>query len=258
MKYFIGSVWISYLIFCVLSDLPASKWAYGEKAYSFKAVNFPNVGYFCAADGLLTLDIPPWHCKLRCLQMQNCAALNYNKTTGLCVVLHTPCPLASRWESMEYTMFTGKNHNQCLKWVPFTGSNPTSDRVVESPDGFLACRLHVRTGLFLGHYHKGAKMCWVTDGNIQHDSRNNPAEILTISPECTIGWVNYTAGTPLPPSVIVAGHSYTGDNLYVALIVLPSPLPIVTGYYNVVTGLGHSTAAGRAHHFSVMHLMSLL
>ena len=256
MEYFIASIWKSYLIFCVLPDLPASIWANGEKAYSFKAVNFPNDGYFCPADGLLTLDIPPWHCKLHCLQMQNCAALNYNKTSGLCVLLHAPCTFASRWEGVEYTMFTGRNHDQCLKWVPPNDIKPTSNHAVASPEGYLACRLQIGNGIFLGFYH--TSLCWVTDGSIQHDSRNNPTEILTIPPECTVGWVDYTAGTPLPPSVVVAGHSYTGKNLYVAMVTFHSPLLIVTGYYNVGTGLGYCTGFGKTYHFSVLDLMTIL
>ena len=154
MKYFVDAVWKSYFVFCVLPDLSAWKWAYGERAYSFKAVNFPNVEYYCPADGLLTLDIPPWLCKLQCIQMQKYAALNCNKTTGLLVLLHAPSTLASRWESMEYTMLTGRNHKQCLKWVPFNAINPTSYRAVESPGGFLACRLQIGNGILLSSYHE--------------------------------------------------------------------------------------------------------
>ena len=163
-----------------------------------------------------------------------------------------------RYVTMKYTMFTGRHHGQCLNWVPVAGISPSSDRVVESPEGFLACIIQTNNGTFPGHYGKGWKRCWVTDGNVQHSSRRNPSEILTISPECTVGWSSYTSGTPLPPNAMVAGYYYAGDSLYVAMLTFPNPRPVITGYYNVDSGLGYATSYSKAHKFVIMDLMILL
>ena len=253
-----NAVWKLCVISAALSNTLVLKGVHAIDVYNFKSSNFPNVGYYCPVHGLSTLNIQPQHCILQCLQMQDCVALNYNKTNGLCILLPVPCKLAIQMEGMEYTMFNGRNHEQCLKWIAFVGSNPTSDRVVNSPGGYLACRLQINNGKFIGHYSKSAQVCWATDGNVQHDSRSNQAEILTISPECTMGWVNYTADTPLPPSAMVAGHSYTGENLYVALLQLPNPQPIVTGYYNVGSRHGYATEHTNTRTYVVMDLMVLL
>ena len=241
-----------------LSDTFVLKRVFANDVYNFKSRNFPNVGYYCPVDGLRTPKIQPQHCILQCLQTQDCVALNCNKSDGLCILLPAPCKLAIEMEGMEYTMFNGRNHEQCLKWIPFAGSNPTSDRVVYSPGGYLACRLQINNGKFIGHYSKSFLRCWATDGNVQHDSGSNQAEILTISPECTMGWVNYTVGTPLPPSAMMAGHSYAGDNLYVALLQLPNSQSIVTGYFNVGSSRGYATENTNTHTYVVMDLMILL
>ena len=255
MKYFIVSVWKSYLKLATLPDLYTLKRAFATDTYTFGHSNFPNVGYYCLADGLQIPNIPPRHCILHCLLMQDCATLNYNNTAGLCVLLPTACTLAFRQESTEYVMLTGRNHEQCLKWVPVTESG---GRVVNSTGGFSACRLQVGDGTFLGHFLAQSQMCWATDGNTQHDWIGNPSEILTISPECTMGWMKYTADSPIPPTAMVAGRSYVGDNLYVALLPLPNPHPIVTGYYNVGSRRGYATENGNAHTFNMVDLMILL
>ena len=258
MKKLVNITWKLYVILTALLDFFVFKRTFAYDVYRFKSSNFPNIRYYCPTDGLHTLKIDPRHCILYCLQMQECVALNFNRTDGLCVLLPTPCAVAYRMEGMEYTMMTGRNHEQCLKWVPFTGSNPSSDRVVNSPDGYVACRLQINNGIFIGHCGIQYEICWATDGNIQHDSGSNPCEILTIAPDCTIGWVNYTAGTPLPPTAMVAGRSYAGENLYVAMLMFPSPLPIVTGYYNVGSSRGYATENTNTHTFVVMDLMILL
>ena len=82
--------------------------------------------------------------------------------------------------------------------------------------------------------------------------------MLTISSECTAGWVNYTAGTPLPPSAMVAGRSYAGNNLYVAMFTLPNPQPIITGYYNVGTGMGYTVVGQTVYKYRTVDLLILL
>ena len=258
MKHLVNTTWKLYVVLAVSLELFVLKWCFANEEYSFKSWNFPNVRYYCPIDGLRILKIQPRHCILHCLQMQDCVALNYNKTDGICSLLSAPCTLALRMDGMQYMIFNTRNYDQCLKWVPFTGSNPSSDRVVNSADGYLACRLLINNYKFIGQYSQQRRKCWVTDGNIQHDSISNPSEILTIASECTVGWVNYTAGTPLPPSAMVAGRSYAGDDLYVAMLKLPNPLPIITGYYNAGSNRGYATANTKAHTFSVMDLMILL
>ena len=161
-------------------------------------------------------------------------------------------------DGIQYIIFNNRNHDQCLKWVPLPGSNPSSNRVVKPAHGYSACRLQINNGKFSGHYSEQWQICWVTGGTVQHDSRSNPSEILTIGSECTVGWVNYTAGTTLPPSAMVVGSSYTADNLYVTMLTVPNPLHNIPGYFNVGSSCGYATAYTQTHTFFVMDLMILL
>ena len=136
----------------MLSSLLLIKWVFGMDTYPCESWNFPNVGYYCPADGLKTLEVPPPHCTLHCLQMQDCTAISYNNADGRCVLLPTPWTLALRRQDIDYTIFTGRNHDQCVKWVPFPGSDPTIFRALESPDGYLACRMNINHGIFVGHF----------------------------------------------------------------------------------------------------------
>ena len=253
-----NTTWKLYVVFAASLELFVLKWSFGNEEYSFKSWNFPNVRYYCPVDGLRVLKIQPRHCILHCLQMQECVALNYNKADGLCTLQPAPCTLALRMDGMQYMISNNRNHDQCLKWVPFTGSNPSSDRVVTSTHGYLACRLQINSGIFIGHYSERWQRCWVINGNIQHDSRSNPSEILTIASECTVGWVSYTSGTPLPPNAMMAWHSFAGDSLYVMMLTLLDPLPILMGYYNVGSSRGYATFHTTAHTFIMMDLMILL
>ena len=256
MKYFRLPVWTPYLILAALQRFSVLKCSCAMDTYSFEYENFPNVGYACPTDGRHTLKSSARHCILHCLQTQVCSGLNYNRSGELCVLLPAPCTIAPRKEGMEYTVFTGRNHDQCLKWVPVAEINLSSDRVVESSEGFLACRLKIKNATIPGHYGKHWNMCWATDGNGQRASRSHPSEMLTIASECTAGWVNYTAGTPLPPSVIVAGRSYAGDNLYVAM--LRNPPYIITGYYDVGAGMGYTSVDQTVYQYRKMDLLILL
>ena len=243
-------MWKSYVL------LSAFAFANDGHIYMFKTWNFPNKGYYCPDDELSSLEIPLHHCILHCLQMKDCTALNYNNYVGLCVLLPAPCTLAYQRKGMEYAVFTGRKHSQCLKWVPVRRSD---DRVVKSHDGYLSCRLKVHNGTFLGHYSEPIRRCWATDGEVEYDSRSNPSEILTVSPECTVGWVNYTAGTPLPPSAVMAGQSYAGENLYVVMHMLPiHDGHFITGYYNVGLGMGYVVAFRTPRPTMVMDLLILL
>ena len=119
----------------MFSDLLVTKRIFASDTYNYESWNFPNVGYYCPADGLLTAEIPPYHCTLHCLQMPDCVTLNYNKIAGLCTLLPAPCTLAFRREGMEYLMFNGRTHDPCVKWVPYPGSDLSSLRAVKSPKG---------------------------------------------------------------------------------------------------------------------------
>ena len=239
----------------MFSDLLVTKRIFARDTYNYESWNFPNVGYYCPADGLQTAEIPPYHCTLHCLQMPDWVTLNYNKIAGLCTLLPAPCTLAFRREGMEYLMFNGRTHDPCVKWVPYPGSDLSSLRAVKSPKGEWACRLNVNNAVLLGSFVPKFQKCYVSDGI--NNGVSHYTEIQTISPECTVGWVNYTAGTSLPPTAVVAGRSITGDNLYVAMITLMDYHHTLWGYYNDGMGLGYCTYIS-PHTAVFMDLMVLL
>ena len=225
--------------------------------YIFKISNFPNVDYHCPADGIDYLKLPQQHCILQCIQMQGCAAVNHNRTSGLCTMLPAPCPIGHHAIGMEYTVLTGRRYEQCLKWVPYIADSPLPDVIVISPDGFIACRLFVSNGIFGGHFNHVYQGCWATDGITPGlDATNHAAEILTVPVGCTLGWVKYTAEDPLPPTSLVAGRSYDGDNLYVAMLTLPEFM--LPGYYNAGASLSYATGYNDIFNSTEMDLLVVL
>ena len=136
--------------------------------YTSESWNFPNVGYYCPADGLQTLDAPPRYCTLHCLQMQVCTIISYNNADGRCILLPTPCTLALQRQDMDYVMFTGRNHEQCVKWVQFPGSDPMILGALESPGGYLACRMNINGAIFVLTLYFEIGGCYTTDGGSQY------------------------------------------------------------------------------------------
>ena len=106
----------------------------------------------------------------------------YNNVDGRCVLLPIPCTLALRRQTMDHTIFTGINHEQCMKWVPFPGSYPTIFRVLESPDGYLTCRMNINHGIFVGHFVFQNGGCYATDDSSQYFSLQDPLKSKKILP----------------------------------------------------------------------------
>ena len=80
---------------------------------------------------------------------------------------------------------------------------------------------------------------------------------LDVQPGCTVTWVPFTGGDPLPEGTVEGGFLVvdgTIQHLYIASVMPASYTCAVYGYYNPSTGLGYAEYMG-AHIFTSMNLM---
>ena len=175
----------------------------------------PFHGRYCPTEGIIVPNLA-WHqCKLYCLQQSSCQAVNYDFAANLCTYFITTCPLAINHPNMAFVMFTGRQIEQCIEWIPMEDGNPTQDRSVTVDNERFAARMHKDGNDFIGFWRATLDECYS-----HHDvpftySDGYPCQYLRIRDGCTVYFVNYELGTLLPPTALIGGYTADGLPLYI-------------------------------------------
>ena len=185
----------------------------------------PFHGRYCPTESIITPNLL-WHqCKLFCLHKSTCHAANYNFTANLCTHFTETCPLAISEPSMAFVLFTERQADQCMDWIPKEDGDPTRDRSVTVDDERFAAKMQKDGNDHIGFFRTSLDDCYSRhDAGFKY-SDGYPCQYLRIRDGCTVYFVDYEIGTPLPHNAMIGGYTAVGLPVYIGR---KGPKP---GYY---------------------------
>ena len=182
---------------------------------------------YCAAEGVILPNQSWRQCKLFCLQTVSCEAVNYNVTGNLCAKLPATCTKANNHPGMVFALFTGRTPEQCLEWIPTQDSNLVGDRSVTEENTRFVARMQKDANDFVGYLGMVHYECYSSDDNGKiKSSMGFPCQYLRISNGCTVMFMDYEIGAPLPHMALIGGYTADRRPVYIGLW-----LSIYPGYY---------------------------
>ena len=101
----------------------------------------PFRGRYCPAEGISRPNLS-WHqCKLYCLETSSSEAINYNITDNICTQFSSTCPKAISNSDMAFVLFTDRQPEQCLEWIPKQSGHPVGERSITEDNRRFVARL---------------------------------------------------------------------------------------------------------------------
>ena len=129
-------------------------------------------------------------------------------------------PNAMSQPTMAFGLFSRRQPNHCIEWIP----KPSSSRyfrwdrsVTVDNDNFVA-RMQKDGNYLVSVIPPLKNRCYGRDydGNRYTSSGAlPPCQYLYIRDGCTVYFVDYELGAPLPPNVVIGGYTSTGLPVYI-------------------------------------------
>ena len=187
---------------------------------------------YCPRGGVIAAPNLTWHqCKLYCLHTENCEAVNYDFTTNSCIQLPATCPKAINHPGMAFALFTGRQPEQCLEWIPKQDGHPVGDRSVTEDNERFVARMQKDGSDFVGYLGVTNYQCFSSNDNGRINSLDgHPCQYLRIRDGCTVMYVDYELGTSLPHRAVIGGYTTDGIPVYVGIGTYDNTLQL-PGYY---------------------------
>ena len=172
-------------------------------------------------------------CTLLCTQTSNCVQINYNRVNKYCLLFSNYCTLAQPVEEVSMLRFVDDlvPRDECIHWIPFTGTLPSSGVVVNG--NHLMARGTINSKIIPGKLYKESLELWSVH-NGERSMITDNIEYLDIHPSCFGVWVPYSAGlgVGLPTGAVRGGVLTSGLPLYVARAVNSMSVWTSMGYYD--------------------------
>ena len=180
------------------------------------SLSMPYNGRYCTGVGTVTRKLLPHQCRFMCLQSAICKAYNYNTTSETCTRFTSPCPQAIGDPVMEFVVFRETFAKQCYEWVPYSPGDTLDERMISTDTSvIIVARLEV-DGNHLVCYFFYDSACYCSLGPTQYsNTQGYPCDRLRVVEGCTVFWVPYTAGEPIPTQAVIGGSMANGDVAYV-------------------------------------------
>ena len=152
----------------------------------------PLSGRYCPNAGVIAPPNLSWHqCKLYCLQTASCEAVNYNFTANNCIQLAATCPKAINYPGMAFALFTGRQPEQCLEWIPKEDGHPVGDRSVTEENSRFVARMQKDGSDFVCYLGLTNYQCLSSNDNGRIKSLDGyPCQYLRIRDVCTVMYVD--------------------------------------------------------------------
>ena len=175
--------------------------AIGTK-YTIRAMN----GYYCASDYINNYTaIEHQRCVAHCITNRHCWVLTYSSRGKYCLLGTQPCAKAVTDDDFRMMTFRGGENIHCIQWVWSDGSS-YPNRTVEQFHSLhqALARIPIEGEIFIGRSVPGQSKIFIT--------RNGAGEIhsdyypLVVSDYCSVAWVPYMAGNPLPRGAVEGGY----------------------------------------------------
>ena len=175
----------------------------------------PFEGRYCPTQGIITPILSWPQCKLFCLQAASCQSVNYNFTNNICTYFTATCPKAISYPGMAFVLFTGTPSQRCMEWIPTRDAHPPGDRSVTEGNIRFVARMQKDGNDFVGYWLMYDRRCYAIDDIKQFYGYS--CQYLRIRDGCTVYYVNYEFGSPLPSNALVGGFAAQGLPVYIGI-----------------------------------------
>ena len=173
-------------------------------------------GRYCPTQDIIVPNLA-WHqCTLFCLHKSDCQAVNYNFTANLCTYFTATCQQAMDHHDMAFVLFSRKQAEQCMAWIPKEDDDPTQDRSVTQDNLRFVARMQKDGNDFISSLHIHHGRCYSFHEEREFRSNDGyPCQYLRIQNGCTVYFIKYELGTPLPPNALIGGYTAEGLPVYI-------------------------------------------
>ena len=150
---------------------------------------------------------------------------------------------------MAFALFTGRQPEQCLEWIPKEDGHPVGDRSVTEDNSRYVARMQKDGSDFVCYLGLTNYQCLSSNDNGKIKSLDGyPCQYLRIRDGCTVMYLDYELGTPLPHTAVIGGHTVDGIPVYIGLgtfgnsIQLPGyymagSMQLVAGFYKITENI---------------------
>ena len=162
-------------------------------------------------------------CIYQCLHRgSKCASMSYNTVDELCTITETPCHELSAHPDVLTNVFHNMTHHlsQCLQWHPYDGTSPARSITYDQADGtiWLARWQDLQGNLLIGYMLKTRRQQvayfeYIIETHLKSPYRG--CDLITIADDCSVAWVKFTIGDPVPLNAAETGYIIGHGTVYV-------------------------------------------
>ena len=162
-------------------------------------------GYYCVSDYFKTMfNISQHICTLSCMDSDACFVLAYHHRRHICSLGHEPCVIAAREHHMTMVLRHNLEQN-CLVWNQWDRFNDFQGVVRSGTSPLSVARNVQETSIFIGtmNYPGDGVSFFAIEG---YEIGYQDTEPLSVHPTCSLAWMPYTVGYPLPKRAVATGN----------------------------------------------------
>ena len=187
----------------------------------------PRIGQRCVTNNEIYRNhtaLPQERCMWHCLRDISCNVINYNVAESYCFLGKQPC--VSLEPESDFVTIPMTTQGPCMTWILQDTFPPALDDISNTvsyavqPSGntdnrIVIARAILESAKIPGKFHANQGQ-YALNGQVL-DFSPGKYEMLTVSPRCSISWVNYDPDSrnPFPEGSVIAGYQ-NGRPLYVA------------------------------------------
>ena len=214
-------------------------------------------GYYCPVDTTTIQFAHVTHllCTHYCVSVFQCSVLPYHVDKSMCLMHREVCTEMVKWQGTcaEFNYPVRATRTRMFSWLPYQGSIPDGEQFVhmEGTHVFILVRLHHRKEILTGRFlkRKGqVKTVSLVNGPMSiKEVADSAMEFLVVSDICSVAWVPYVTGNPLPSRAVAGGRKGNGEPLFVASLWTTysnMKQKYSFGHYDPESGLGYTYHGG--------------
>ena len=163
-------------------------------------------GYYCVRDYFKTIfNISRHICTLSCMDSDACFLLAYHHQRYTCSLGHKPCVIAEAREHHTTMVLRANLEQNCLVWNQWDTFNDFPRVVSSDTSPRSVARNMQETSIFVGtmNYPGDGVSFFAIGGN---EIMYQDSEPLSVHPNCSLAWMPYTVGDPLPKRAMATGN----------------------------------------------------
>ena len=224
-----ASMWIFTVSFA-LQIVPA-----GGVKYTHRPMN----GYYCASAYMTNYTaIGHQSCVAHCITNPHCWVLAYNSRAKYCLLGTLPCAEAVAGDDFRMMTFRKHENISCIQWVWSDGTSYPSRTVEQVHPLYQAlARKPIQGEIYIGRSNPGLGKIFLARNGAAANYRDY--YLLVVSESCSVAWVPYTAGMPLPRGTVEGGYLELFGATYCMRVWNTQAATYLYGYYAHSSGLGY-------------------